>query len=147
MSAGFEVMWVRPIGPGEAGRSRRFEDTWMEDVYAAAGVGHHDERGNGVMCTIEFGLMLVRRSCPEEEMHAHEMVNGHAAANGHEVNGHAHAPKLNGHAKANGVANGASIGVNGMNGHGHHHDPPPASLTRTVLVKPRVLLDSIAQLV
>ncbi|KAH8100897.1 hypothetical protein BXZ70DRAFT_134768 [Cristinia sonorae] len=145
MSADFEVARVAPAGPGESARSKPFDESEMEDVYADADA----EQECGVMCTVEFGLTLVRKACTDSSEHGddsdtrngHGTVNGHAstkgAKNGKKTNGHS--PAANGHGKTNGILNGVG-----------DHDPPrdvkPGSLTRTVLVKPRVLLDSVSQL-
>ncbi|TCD67146.1 hypothetical protein EIP91_000430 [Steccherinum ochraceum] len=145
MSAGFEVMWVKPAGPGEGQRSAPFDGEWMEDVYERAGTGN--AQGMGVMCTIEFGLMLVQKGASSErnsfdEPRPNEHTNGSAKAH-YGMNGHGSA---NGHARiTNGHTNGAGA---------HHHDETldgensqAAALTKKVLLRPKVLLDTVSQFV
>lgn len=155
MSADFEVMWVRPVGLGEAGKGRKFDEGYMEDIYAGVGSG---PSGGGVMCTVEFGLILVRKtSCPDQQQpYTGDTRNGHGSssmngtANGHAMangmtNGNGHAPMANGHAKMNGAVNGNGVGSSGPRESAE--GGKVGSLTRTVLVKSRVLLDSVSQLV
>ncbi|THH27605.1 hypothetical protein EUX98_g6569 [Antrodiella citrinella] len=159
MSASFDVMWVRPAECGKEGaKSKRFDDVWMEDVYESVEMG--DERGSGVMCTVEFGLMLVRKSsAPEKRRSEDDGGHGHSTGHNHLPNGfvpvgNGHAGMSNGHSHNHGPPMNGTNGHamlngnnNGVNGGGHEHEGGKSFLTRTVLVKPRVLLDSVALLV
>jgi len=129
MSASFDVLWVgtgkqrdkTASGPGQ----RTFEPSVMDNVYA----GHGVEKGN-VLCTVEFGLICVKRitgtTAYANGTTANGMANGHA--NGH-MNGHAHSsihgPTTNGFPKAHG---------------------PDAVLSRSLLLKPKVLLESVSEM-
>ncbi|KAI0784199.1 hypothetical protein C8Q75DRAFT_400111 [Abortiporus biennis] len=144
MSASFDVLW---LGYGKQNGDKRFgfDKGTMENVYA----GHGSEKG-GVLCTVEFGLICARKVTAagvENESSSsgaeHEIVgmNGHCAphTNGHSAHPNGHS---NGHAHAN--------------GHGHRHPhqngtsktqpPPQPAISRSLLLKPKVLLDSIAEL-
>ncbi|CAL1716869.1 unnamed protein product [Somion occarium] len=124
MSAAFDVVW---LGPSK--QAPHFDSGMMDNVYA----GHGNEQGN-VLCTVEFGLMCVRRvggagegetngngngvGVPTNGVKSNDAVNGYA-----KVNGHGHAP--NGSAK---VQTGDGV------------------MARSLLLKPKVLLDSVAEI-
>ncbi|CCL98779.1 uncharacterized protein FIBRA_00784 [Fibroporia radiculosa] len=123
MSGVFEVTWVAGKGvASNASRKDKERDRWfdwasMENIYA----GHGSEQSK-VLCTVELGLACVRRvgwaggSAEQDQS---------ADARG-KVNGHGGAG-LNG----NGAANGASS---------------EGTLNRSVLLKPKVLLESITDI-
>lgn len=125
MSGVFEVTWIGAkgvsLGPGRKEKEERWFD-WasMDNVYA----GHGDERSK-VLCSVEFGLACVRRGD-----HAGAGVD----AEGAEARGEPQA-KTNGHAVSSVNGNGV---MNGTIAEG--------ALTRSLLLKPKVLLESVAEI-
>ncbi|KAI0925855.1 hypothetical protein AcW1_008174 [Taiwanofungus camphoratus] len=125
MSGVFEITW---IGAKGSGASKKEKDRWfdwatMENVYA----GHGSERCK-VLCTVEFGLVCVRRvgwtggSIDGVDAEEHPTsVELRAKVNGHG------APSINGGSTVNGTRS------EGM-------------LTRNLLLKPKVLLESVAEI-
>lgn len=163
MSSCFEVLWVGGVkrkaglsGMGEGGE-RRFDGGRMEDVYA----GHGSEKG-GVLCTVEFGLMCVRKaeggsgssssSFLQKQMKSNGEMNGGGKVNGNGVgNGYGHGhmngyagspPYMNGvgkppHTNGNGISNGMNgIAINGG----------AETVHRSLLLKPKILLDSVVEI-
>ncbi|KAH9949897.1 hypothetical protein B0H21DRAFT_41578 [Amylocystis lapponica] len=123
MSGVFEIMWgggkSASIGKKDKESERWFDWSTMENVYA----GHGSERCK-VLCTVEFGLMCARRvgwSNEPGDGEGHGTVVEAKGMNGH-VNG-----QTNGHAVTNGVRS------EGM-------------LSRNLLMKPKVLLESVADI-
>lgn len=136
MSAAFDVVWYGYKHGG--GGVEVFDEGKMENVYA----GHGSETG-GVLCTVEFGLICVRRVAKEEgegESGVNEL-NGHLASmslNGSDtqVNGHGHS-----HANHNGMTNGHAK-KSSTSGSGTQ-----ATLARNLLLKPKVLLRSVEEII
>lgn len=128
MSGVFEITWVGSKGAGADGARRDKVERWfdwatMENVYA----GHGSDRSK-VLCTVEFGLACVRRegwtSTEDDSVEDDGRMDSTPRVNGHTTlvtNG-------NGRAAANGVK-------------------PEGVLTRSLLMKPKVLLESVADLV
>lgn len=110
MSGIFEVTWTRAKGAHlrrQDSTDGLFDWTVMENVYA----GHGSETGR-VLCTVEFGLVCVRRASSFPNGH----VNGSSQHEGHQTNG--------------GVDVAAADGI----------------LSRNLLLKPKVLLESVAEI-
>lgn len=144
MSSCFEVLWVGSrrkaglsgMGEGEKG----FDPQRMENVYA----GHGSEKG-GVLCTVEFGLMCVRKAgsngangeSPYQQQMQHQgETNGVVRVNGNVngvtngmVNGH-----MNGYAYTNGVVKPQANGTSSESVH------------RSLLLKPKILLNSVVEI-
>lgn len=118
MSGIFEVTWIRAKGavgpPRRHDKDGLFDWTLMENVYA----GHGSEKGR-VLCTVEFGLVCVRRA-------ANGRSNGVSEHDESEING-----STNGHT---------------TNGSGPVFTATDGTLSRNLLLKPKVLLESVAEI-
>lgn len=122
MSAAFEVVVVPPA----IGNTSRFDEATMANVFAGISGA---EKGR-VLCTVEFGLACVRRAgstgaatSPDHNAHSHKRNSSHGS----------HASSTNG----NGTTALSSIDT----GSGHSLGP----LTRSLLLKPKVILESVRE--
>jgi len=131
MSGVFEIMWgggkSASLGKKDKDGERWFDWATMENVYA----GHGSERCK-VLCTVEFGLICARRVGWSDDPGEEDDQGTPADPKG--ANGH-----------ANGLTNGAAS--DGANGHGASNGArSEGMLSRNLLMKPKVLLESVAEI-
>ncbi|EMD34021.1 hypothetical protein CERSUDRAFT_117535 [Gelatoporia subvermispora B] len=121
MSTVFQVTWIPPRGTKrkekEKEPERWFDWATMENIYA----GHASERSR-VLCTVELGLTCTRRTGPTAgDSDSTSQENG----------------------SLNGSVNG--YGTNGSTGLNYERMSEPV-LTRNLLLKPKVLLESVTDI-
>ena len=123
MSATFEIVVVPPA----IGNGSRFDGAAMENVFA--GISGAD-RGR-VLCTVEFGLACVRKTGSTSVPPASEQVE---ARHKRTISHGSHANGTNG----NGATAPAPIDTGSANGQ--------AAIVRNLLLKPKVILDSVKEI-
>lgn len=121
MSAAFEVIVVPP----PIGNTSHFDEGSMENVFAGI---QGAERGR-VLCTVEFGLACARRTSsiggtPASDTQLRQRSSSHGS-----------------HASVNSIANGAAF----TNGIDTGSSGELGTFTRSLLLKPKVLLESVKE--